>query len=691
MEPLSIPTAEGNPLAPGGVDPLSVEKPKDIDPTAIPEGEGKETFQLSAEEKEALAEELCDLLSAYDMAMVQRKLRWKEISDAYNLVPDAKRSGYKQDAQQLVSELTRSHVNIATSRIVEGLLGMNQLIQVSALDPDAKDEETASLVKTAKRLESFAETYLKTEVGAEPRLAMAAHRGCKLGDAVLRYGWRINDQKYFFRDKNGKFSKREETRGGVEWKLVFNDQVVVWPLHENRVEELELIGERTYFTPNSFRRFAKKIKLEPKLVKEIIGDATTVDDSKKASEEDLEGKDIHVSGVNPLRGEICITELFPQNYFIADRTEPSTLQVFLYEAKRLVLWAGVNPYKNQRAPYIRFPYWIEDGSFWSSGVGHECLWPQAADSALWNLYIDNLKLVGNYVRIIKFGSMAEALADTIGPGYNLVTEDPENDLRLEALGGDLSTITEAMSLNELRAMKGDGITAPTQGFGDPVLKSGASPASINQLIQQAGKRFGQVDRNMRDALSDLVFCTLEVIQQFAPEGLIEEQVSEETAEVIKMAKYSMPLGDLRRTYRIQARAPSAASNNELLKQHLFMAYNLASQHLGSLVQIGAQVIAPANPVGWQELQEDMLAWFHNDLFLEIVDSQEIPNLGARIPKVVPPTEAQQFANQLFQQNQELQQQLAELMQRYESLMMQAEQQTEAAAAAQIPTQEVLGA
>jgi hypothetical protein len=637
-----------------------------------------------------LGEELCEIVSAYDIAMVQRKLRWEEISAAYNLVPDAKRAGYKQDSQQLVSELTRSHVNIATSRIVEGLLGMNQLVQVIVMDDSSADPETSALVEAAKKLEGFTETYLKTEVGAEAVLAMSSHRSCKLGDAIIRYGWREREESYKYRDTTGKFKEEKTKRGRVEWNLVFNDQVIVWPLHENKVTDLEIMGERTYFTPNRFRRFAKKIKLSKELTDKIITDATTVEETDRSQDEDLKGKDIHVSGVNPMRGEICVTELFLQDYYVGERTDPANLQVFLYEPAQVLLFVGINPYNNPRPPYVRVPYWIEDGSFWSSGVGHEDLWPQAADSALWNLYIDNLKLIGNYVRILKFGSMAETLSDTIGPGMNLVTEDPENDLRLEALGGDLSTITEAMSLAEMRAMKGDGITSPTMGFGDPVLKSGASPASINQLIQQAGKRFGQVDRNQRNALSDLVFATLEVIQQYAPKGVIEERTSEETAAVINLVKYAVPFGDLRRSYRIIAKAPSAASNNELLKQHLFMAYNLAAQHLGSLVQIGQQVIGAANPVGWQELQEDLLAWFHNDLFIQIVEQQEIPNLSARIPKVTPPTEPQQFANELFQQNQELQANLADLMQRYQSLMLQAEQQTQASAAAQVPPQEVIG-
>lgn len=631
----------------------------------------------------AFAEELCDIISSHDTAMRQRILRWQDISDAYNLVADPSRGGPNPQGQRLVSELTRSQVNIATSRIVEGIRGLEPLMHVQVLDDQASDPKTEMLLMTAKALGSFLDNYGQT-IKLPDKVSKAIHRACKMGSAIIRPRWEVRDKVYFIKSKGS--AKPKEIRrqeGRIVLDLIPNDQMILWPLHKDDVEELDIIGHRDFKGTGKFRTFAKKLKVSNELINLIIASESGDAPEKESTEKNLKGMDMHVSPLS-VKGEIKVTELFVQDYYIEDRGKALNLQVFLHEDSKTILGCFINPLYCQKPNYIHFQYWNEDGAFWGSGVGQECLWPQAADSAMWNMFVDNLKVIGNMVIFVRSGSMAETLSDEIAPGQRIPTESPEDDLRLESLGGDLTQITEAIGQNEMRAMKTTGITAPTQGFGDPVMKSGASPSSLAQLIQQSGKRFGQVDRNMRESLADLNYLILELIQQYAPDGMIAQRSSQENADIIKMSRYAIPPGELRSTYRLVATAPSASSNKELMKQHLFMLYNLATQHVQAMMGIGDQVIGATNPVGWNTFKEKMLNWMHNDLFVDIVDIHETPGMKTHLPKVEPPTDTEQIANQLQQQNQQLQQQLMEMTAQFEALMAQAQSQDQSQLAGQMP-------
>jgi hypothetical protein len=583
----------------------------------------------------------------------------------------------------LVSELTRSQVNIATARIVEGIMGLEPLLMVQVYDDQKDDEVTQMLAEEAEAAQEFLENYQRGVIEFPEKMQTGVHRAVKLGGALMRLTWKKKLKKYYYRNVNDEKQTVAIDRGCVVADLIFSDQVVAWPLHVSDIEELDIIGHRDYLIPSKFKRLCRMLEMEPKRVDAIleasIGGTSLRHETR---EKDLEGKDIHVSQMSPKDGEVQVTELFLNDWIVGDR-DAENLHVFLHEDTRQILWIGTNPYRAQRPPYFMIPYWREDGSFWPTGVGWECLWPQAADSALWNLHIDNLKLIGNHLRILRSGSMAESLSDQIAPGQNIPTENPEEDVRIEPLGGDLTQIIQTQQLNDLRAMKLTSITAPSMGMGDPVMKSGADPSSISQLIEQAGKRFGQVDRNIRESISDIAMFVLELVQQYAPDGEIESIVSDESAALIKRFKYRIPRGDLRSKFRIVARAPSAASNREMMKQHLFMLFNLTSQHLQSLIGVGDMVVGQTNPMGWQAFKDRMIHWMHNDLYKAIIEQHEIGAMGGRVPKMEPPTEMTMMANQQFERAQQAEQQLQMLMQEYQALMEQAQSNERSQAAAKM--------
>jgi hypothetical protein len=635
--------------------------------------EGEQSIKLTKESEEELVRMLVDICQAYDMSMGDRLKQWERVNDAYNMIPDPKRQGQKPDASRLVSEMTRSQVNIAASRITEGIMGVRPFMSVEVADDQAEDMDTSEAVLNAKAIEEWFDSYSHTELDAEGWIQLSVIRSAKLGDAVLRILWDKEKWSYFYLDKDGDVQEQCETKGKITAELIPNDQMIVWPLTQNNIEKMDVCGHRAYLTPMQLREYARTKKIDKDLVKKLIAEARAGGEEKstETQEKDLRGKDIDTNVANPYKGQVELTELWCYCGIPGQEEKgPQRFTAVFNEGLERLLWIGNNTLRANRHCYFDLPYWREDGSFWSSGVGFECMYPQAADSALMNLLIDNLKIIANHLRIIKAGSQAEAMHDQIAPGYDLVTEDPQEDVRIEALGGDLSNIYQAIESFDRRKMNTTGITMPLGGMGDPVLKSGASPTSIGQLIEQAGKKFGQVDANIRRNLSQMMFFMLELAQQYAPEGLFYQSASQGTAERLSQMRFVPPKGDLRKLLRITARAPSAATSKEMLKQNLMLVLQQTMTYIQTLIQLAELTWGETNPAGLLKLKEDAMLYQH-EVYAAVIEQIDVPGLTAKVPKLGPPTDYEQFMNDLIMQIQQLEQELEKVSQ--ENAMLKGEE------------------
>lgn len=656
---------------------LEVEAAPSPDQQAQLEGSilpGDEDLQIriGPVEKAQLGISLQEILTCSDTAMMPRYQQWKRIKSAYNLYPDSERQGMKPDASRLVSEMTRAQVNIAQARLEESILGVRPFIKFKVWFDGSPDQETQALVQAAKDAEEFFEHYAATDLEVDRWVPDVLHRDSKLGTAVTYVRWKIDERERLVRSDNGRVNTETTRHGRIHVCLVPNENVIVWPLHESEIENMVVVGHRTYYTPAEFRRWAKSINLAAADVESIVATASSPARTPDFISDDLAQKDIRPAGLDPFRGQVEITELWC-DLPLPGEGMPKKFQCFIHEksgADKMVLWVGRWAYHCGRHPYFDFQYWREDGSFWGSGVGLETMYPQAADSALWNLFIDNLKIICNHIRVLKAGSSAEALQDQIGPGYNLVTENPETDINVMALGGDLTNITEAMRVNDQRAVKGTGITPPIQGMGDPVLKSGASPSSLQMLINEANQKFGKVDKNHRRTFARMFAFFLDLIQQYAPDGLFYARAPGEQADVLRRLRYQAPPGDLSRKFRIEVEAPSATSNREVLKQNILIVYQMTLGHAQAAMAMAQQVLAQ-DPAGLQQFAQQVFDTV-NALYAEVIRTHDIP--GIVPPETPAMTPEHEQINQLMAQVQQLTQQIQQVQQQAQQQIAQAQQQ-----------------
>jgi hypothetical protein len=621
--------------------PLAPEERMDVAPGEVEPGAGSATLNLTEPHKTELAETLCKILDSHDSAMSQRIRRWRKIEEAYNLRPDSEREGQRPDASSLVSEQTRSATNVATSQLVEALIGTKDgLFMTQVADDQATGQDTVAAVEFAERIDEFLEAYSLGEMNLPKELYKTIHGLCKLGSARVQVMWEVEEKKYAYRDATNKIQRETDRRGGVRWRNIPLRNAVSWPLSETDLQKALVVGHKTYMEHFEFRAFAKRLNVPDRTIKEILGEKTSdetegYDETDEELERNLKDQDINVG------------------------SEITKCYGFVVPTHRKLLWCDYNPLLYQGVPYFNFAYWEELEAVHGSGVGDESLYPQAADSAMWNMYIDNLKIISNFQRIFKAGSTAEAMRDEVGPGRDLVTEDPEGDVAFTPLGADLKEMHDAMDRNDYRQMRATGINAPTQGFADPVLKSGASPGSYMQLIAQANKKFKQIDLNIRAELARAFMFVLELLQQYAPQGIYFNYVSDETAQVVSSLHFLPPKGNLSKRFRIMVRPPSAASNREMLRMNLMLIQNQTLQYASYMVQLAESTYGMIDPGKVFMLKEQILVYL-NEIYKELLEVHEVPGLSAKAP-TLQETPEDVLVSQLLAQIAQLRQQLEMVM------------------------------
>lgn len=642
---------------------LEPELPLEIDGLSLSateptEGESPEIV-LEPDEETTLVQDVLGIIHAYDQAMIGRFATQKEIEEAYDLVADPKRAGTQAGASMLASEMTRDHVNQCYARIANQIMFSRPLVQCQVGGDDAGDQPTAERLAEGKSIGRLFESYNRV-MGADRIIPMSIFRATKVGMAWVRVLWEEESRKYRLRDRAGVGKWARRKRGNVKWRSIRNQDMVAWPLDVADSQDCLCLGHRFWLTPAEFRQWALSNNIDPELTRQVL-DAPRGERTEGSVGDDLQRRDIEARSLNPTDGEIMLTDLWldlplPASYHERTGTEPGPFRLILHEDMQRALLVSWNPLDCQKMPYFPIPYWIEDGCLLASGVGHEVRGNQQQASSLLNLLMDNLRVVCNWLVLVKEGTTAETNQTRIAPGARIVVDDID-DIKAVQLGGELTRIHEAIGENQQRARRNSGMSDINSGRGDATMKSGATASGIQTLATEGGKKFARIDENVREALSRIYqFCLL-LLQQYAPTGLWVEHVGDEDAAVLQRIQFIPPTGDLENLFRLRVNAPGAASNQDAQRQNVMLLVGLIEQFTGGLIQLASTAWAQTRPAGILQLMEQAMQ-FKADFFKRVLELHDV--VGLKPPHPGAPTPMEEMANQAMLQAQQLQQQLEQM-------------------------------
>ncbi len=616
------------------------------------------SLKLDEEEKTSLGGKLADLIIEHDTA---KERRWRKLDRClknYDMEVDHETTGIAPFSAQLCSELTKTKVDQAKARIAGAMLAADPLISVRAFDPGGQDREGDAVV-LAEDFEDFLDPYVRDRdtVNLESWLPLKLLRAAKVGTGVTYDYWEESEDTVFVFDEEGK--RKEDTRetGGIQSFFVDHRDLILWPMDiDDWQRDYEMVGHRSRLSEWKFKEKCRSLGVDEVTIQEITAGAA-MGDGEETDRQNLKRRQVDTDSVYDKRFQL--TELW---YHGAPGDLPAgKYQFFLHEYSRKLLYAGVNPLNCRKHPYWPLRYKRVDGFAEGEGIAEELIFAHAAMSSLDNLLVDNLKVNANDLLVVKEDTGAAKFQDQIYPGYKLVTENPKEDLLPVRLGGSLDNIYQALEQWHFKARAISGMPSVLEGQGDPVMKSGADASSVMALISEAGQKFKDIDRSIRDDFSAEVSFWCELIQQYAPDHIFATKVGDDRAEGLKKIKFEPPRGRFSDTFRIIARAPSALTNTEIQKQQLMVMNQLATEYLGVVDQLGMEIYS-SEPAAQQlilDLKRQIFV-FKSEVFRTLLKLHEQDSLMKKIPSLRPPTPAEEQIAQLMQVAQQLATQLQEV-------------------------------
>ena len=621
-------------------------------------GESPGIKGLTGEQLTMVATELCDLCDRYDESNAGKDDEEQEIRDAYEMVSSGQHGGTGAGDSQMVSELMMTQVDQLSARLQTNLMSVKPFIKV---DPVAGSPFADTTVADfARSTQSFLNDYSLYTMDMRHLLPRAIHRLVKVGTAVFRFEWEEEDQVRFSYPPNSKTPKRETKRvGRITANLIDNRLVKIWPPDlSNWQRGYTFVGHDSWHSRSSWKRLAKDWKLSETDIAAVEADPGEHDEgaNDEATRQKLEPNQIEDNRL--LKPLVRITDLYCR-MCLPDDDKETCFQVILHRPSRRILWIGENSHFSQRHPYFPVRYKWGDSSAWGSGVGHEALYCWSADTALWNLSLDNLAAGAFNVVLRDASSVHSTLNRPVRPGQQIVTENTEKDFIVRKLGGDAQELPAARAENKMRGDGATGVTDVLRGMGDTQMKSGAGTGSTLALIQQASVKTRMVDANIREDLSDAYGFILELAAQYGTDGLFYDHASPEDAAVLQRLRYFPPRGDVSRMFRIRATAPSASTSDEARKNSYLVIWGFAQQAIQVMDAIVLPILQQENPAAVPRWNHQKAAYLL-EINKRVVELNEIPGLLELVPEMPEPMPQDAVVNDLQIQLGQAQQMLAEL-------------------------------
>jgi len=631
-------------------------------------GEANElAITLSDKEEQALADELCDLVEEYFQATSERRDRENEIRDAYAQKFDARQGGNQSDSASMCSEMMMSFVDQAAARLTTNFMSATPAVAVDVTRGAGIDGPEAD--QLSKDTQDFINTYTMDEMDFTHLLPVALLRTTKVGTSVLYVGWEEEKRVHFeYARDSRKPIRKERMVGRVAPKLLDNGAVIVWPPTViNWQRDYQFVGHEEHLTPDQWRAIAARYKIGRELTDQIENEGPEKDAGLLAEGERQGINASQLQDEDALK-PIKLTELWC-DMVLPGGTEREKFQVILHRQKRKILWIGYNGYHSQHHPYFPIRYKWGDNSCWGMGIGDEILDNYAADTALWCLELDNLYAGAYWAILRRAGSIYNTQSDNPRPGMVIAVDDVDKDFKPIKMGGGVSEVGETRSANQSRAASASGLSSVMFGQGDPVQKSGTGTGATNALIEQGNKKLASIDRNIRADISAIYEFILQLVAQYAQEGIFYRRVDEQAANRLMRLLYIPPRGDISQMFQFRAQAPSVNSTDEARKNGYMLIWNFATAQSQIIDKYVVELLQQSNPAAIPRWREAMVAYL-NGIAEKVIEFQEMPGIVDLIPQIPPMTPEDEQINQLSQQNQQLQAQLQQAQQQLQQLAQQ---------------------
>jgi hypothetical protein len=275
-----------------------------------------------------------------------------------------------------------------------------------------------------------------------------------------------------------------------------------------------------------------------------------------------------------------------------------------------------------RARFLRkIPYLVQAHEVHGLGAAEQALPFQIQASTVHNQIIDAATAANGGITIASPESNIGA-GERVHPGKTIVDPNPDK-VRILHLAEASSTLQNMLPQIIRLAETSTGVSAYNLGMESAIVGSQATATGTTALINEGNQRFWVSIDDMRDALVEILYLTIQLVQQMSPEGV---KITEDRMIVF-------PQGDVRTAIGLKLNMASESLNKDVELQNLQVLMAVLNEYYARIMNASAMIFNPQFPQEQKSAAIQVMQSAH-DIVKRFVERFSVENVDTIVPNIL---------------------------------------------------------
>lgn len=583
-------------------------------------------LNLDPETEQALYEQVAyELQLAIEDHTVLEDGVWAEYRRAYKAKPKHAVKNFPwANSSNVVIPLVAITVDAIVARFMKTILNLKEYFQVEIKSPAWEPLE--------KDFRDWATHFVKTS-GARDKLRTIFHDCTLMGDAYCKPMW-VEESKTYHKWESGQVVEVPvPLYTGVRWNVPAPDDLIL-PSGFDEFKQLPWHAERQRYVYYEL----DKLRKEGFFNENVLGlksKAKERDDRRNRVTQETTGQgsarspqifDVYevwgiweipkvVEGKRPVR--ITVGEETADN-----ETEYVECILSVSLDGKCFLRTIENPFFGKQRFHVKIPYLVQAHELRAQGVGEQSIPFQEEVSTSHNQVID-AGTAANAAIIVTSPQTNVGNNEEIYPGKRIITDNPKEDVQVLHLGADSGVLgameEKGIRYNEVRT----GVSAYHLGQESAAVGSQATATGTMALLGEGNLRFAVSIDDMRDAICQIMYLTIQLEQQARPEGY----------EWAPGRKIQFPQGDVRTSVGLSFNVTSDQINKDVEIQQLQLLIQTVNEYYARVMQAAAIIQNPMFPP-LQKMMAIQVMDASQNLIKRFVERFDVENTDQLVPNLL---------------------------------------------------------
>ena len=579
--------------------------------------------EFTDESRESFTRVLDDALGPAIEVQEQRRQALAELRRAYKAIPEHRRKTFPWDG---ASNMVVPHVGTAVDAIVARL--MSAILQAKDFcEIKIKNPEWERLEAPIRR---WVNTFINTS-GAHDRIRSFLFDAALNGDAFVEPQWVEETRTYHhYAATSGSIVQTEiPSYSGVRWNVTVADDVIAPQGYDDWDElpwfatilrytwdELQTLQTSGVFDNTDKLKDFKKQRDDPRY--KVTQEAQHATGGVEATYECYQ---IHGRWPIPAKQIPELGNDLPPEMAGPLEDEYQEVIIIYHMPTKTILRAIYNPYFGFTRHFVRVPFLIQPHELYGMGVAEQVLPFQDEATALHNQVVD-AGTAANAGMIVTSPDSNIARDQRVFPGRIIISEKP-SDIKILRLSEPSHALSSMEQLSGRYQQVRSGVSDYNLGNESSVAPSRATATGTTALIQQGNIRFNVSIEDVRKAIEELLYLTIQQEQQFRPEG----------TPIGDGETIQWPDGDPRLAIGLKVTLTNETLNREAEIQSFQVLFGVLTQYYERIMQSTSMIMNPQFPPPLKIAAVQVMNATHN-IITRMVERFDIENVDEVVPHIV---------------------------------------------------------